>query len=675
MKIMSLIETAKNILSGPKKPAPRRILDVDDKGNPLYKENIISFILSEKERRSSERVSLERQWTLNANFLMGNQYCDINMYSGDIEQIDAPYDWMERETFNRIAPLIETRIANLKRIKYLMTIKPATDELDDYSKAEVSTCILRNKQRTSDFESQKNTMLLLNEICGTAFFLSWWNTTKGNEYSRETELIVDSDGNEFEKTRAIYEGDLDYGVLTSYEVYPDSLFVPTIEGQRSILIDQVKSVADIYDMFGIEVDGTEVDTFHLTPMAVNGGYGYESVVNTLTHETVKDSQHVYTFFERKSRRRPDGWLTILVGDKDLVYYGPAPYSTIPLTKVVCQEVANQFFGKSKIVDLIPLQRAYNGCQNRINEFIKNIAIGGGWAEEGSVDMEDYAENGRVPGALLTYKQGMSKPENHDNGSLPAEVLKQKYDLQQEMEYVAAVSQLQMTGQAPAGIESGKAIENLRDIDDTRLSLTGDHIRNAIRNMAIIWLEIYKMYANTYRVIKFTGANSIGDVIVWGSEDINSFDIEYDTINELELSEDIQKDRFMQAMQMGLFTDSSGAISQRFKQKALELMKVGNYSEILSTNELQLKAARRENTYFEKGIPAEMTEYDDHDIHIDEHLRYILQVKFKLLERDKPEYANAMKEHIALHKAEQQKEMEALQLAMQPQLNQPEGANQ
>ena len=42
------------------------------------------------------------------NFLAGNQYCDMNTYRGDIEQIEPVYDWLEREAFNRIAPLIET---------------------------------------------------------------------------------------------------------------------------------------------------------------------------------------------------------------------------------------------------------------------------------------------------------------------------------------------------------------------------------------------------------------------------------------------------------------------------------------------------------------------------------------------------------------------------------------
>ena len=100
----------------------RQVIEVDKDGNTLFKEDIIANIFEELEKRKNERSSLERQWTLNANFLVGNQYCEIHPYTGDIEQLDSVYEWLNRETFNNIAPLIQTRIANLKKINYLMKV-------------------------------------------------------------------------------------------------------------------------------------------------------------------------------------------------------------------------------------------------------------------------------------------------------------------------------------------------------------------------------------------------------------------------------------------------------------------------------------------------------------------------------------------------------------------------
>ena len=133
-----------------------RVIDTDDDGNKLYKEDIIANIHEELEKRRSARSALETQWHLNANFLVGNQYCDFNPYSREIEQLEPVYDWLERETFNQIAPLIDTRIANLKKINYRMKVNPRTNELEDYAKAETSTTILQYLQTSSDFDTKKN---------------------------------------------------------------------------------------------------------------------------------------------------------------------------------------------------------------------------------------------------------------------------------------------------------------------------------------------------------------------------------------------------------------------------------------------------------------------------------------------------------------------------------------
>ena len=103
-----------------KKDSDREVIDVGKDGETLYKEDIISKVNEDLQKRKTERQILEQQWTLNANFLVGNQYCEINAYRGDIEQLEPVYDWLERETFNQIAPLIETRIANLKKINYMI---------------------------------------------------------------------------------------------------------------------------------------------------------------------------------------------------------------------------------------------------------------------------------------------------------------------------------------------------------------------------------------------------------------------------------------------------------------------------------------------------------------------------------------------------------------------------
>ena len=624
-------------------------LDVDLEGHQLYKEDIIADIHQKLEKSRTDKLPLEQQWILNSNFLVGNQYCDINIYRGRIEQLEPVYDWLERETHNHIAPLVETRIANLKKISYLMKVKPRTNEMDDYMKADVSTSILQYVQDNTNFEMKKNTMIAWNELCGSCFWLSWWDKDKGEKYAVETVTVIGEDGVEQKREKAYYQGDIDYGLVTPYEVFPENVFKQGVEMQRYIILEQVKTVDEIYDLYGIRVKGTSVETFELTPLPSGGGLGYENTVMTLGHKSVDNAAKVITYFERPSRHLPNGKMVILIDDEQIVYYGDLPYGRIPLIQTICIEVAGQFFGKSVIESLIPLQKAFNGCISRLHEYIKRVAIQSHYVEEGSIDIEEYEEEGCAPGACLVYKRGAAPPTPIPNGQLPSEIMQERYNLKSDMEYVAGTSQLMVNGATPSGVTSGTAIENLMEIDNTRLALTGDHLRAATKDLAKLWLEIYKTYATAKRVVKFTGENNLGSALIWSNEDINSFDIEYTTESELVLTEDVQRERFMQAYNMGLFADENGQLPARAKNLILEFMKLGNYSDMLSINELQVKAAQRENVFFENGIIPKVSEFDDHDIHIEEHMRYILQMRFQKLKMVKPEYAEAIEQHIRDHK--------------------------
>lgn len=626
------------------------VITLGDDGKELYKEDIIADITSQLQQRKAQRGMLEQQWTLNANYLVGNQYCDINPYRGDIDQLEPVYDWLERETFNQIAPLIETRIANLKKISYSMRVKPATNELCDHEKAEVSTSILTHTQKTTDFETKKNTAIYWNELCGNCFWLSWWDPDGGNKAAIQKEFAVSDDGSIKTEERIFYEGALNYGLITPYEVYPESIFKQGVENQRSIILEQVKSPEDVYDLYGVKAQGSSVETFQLTPLTSGGGFGYENTIMTVGHTTVENACKVITYFERPGKKLPHGRMIIIVDGKHLVYYGDLPYDRIPLVQTVCIETPGQFFGKSIIERLIPLQRAYNGCLNRIHEFIKRAAIGAYAVEDGSIDIEEYEQQGLAPGAFLTYRQGSNPPVPMPNGALPQEIMNERYALKTDMEYAAGVSQLMANGRTPSGLTSGTAIQSLMEIDNTRLSLTGDHIRCSVRNLAILWLEIYKRHTKNLRVINYTGSNNIGKALVWSRDDINSFDVEFVTENELLNSEEMQRQRFLESFNMGFFTDSFGRIPERVKMRGLESMKVNNYSDMMSINTLQIQAADRENAFLESGVLPEISEFDDHAIHTEEHLRYVLQMDFRLLKQKSPALAAAMEQHIKQHKA-------------------------
>lgn len=627
----------------------RIVIDTDENGEELYKEDIIAKVRSEARKRKDARSAYEQQWILNSNFLVGNQYCDINPYSGEVQQQDSVDDRSERRVFNMIAPLYETRIANLSKVTFGMKAKPRTNELDDYAKAQVTTSILQYKQQQSDFRMKNKTAIAWNELCGSCYWMAWWDKSKGDKIAEKIDVSLTADGVSQENREGFYQGDLEYGILTPYEVLPESLTKQGIDKQRSIIIEQAIPVKEIKDLYGIEVKGDEIATFELTPIASGGGYGYQNTVMALGHKTVSDAQTVLTYFERPSKHLPGGRMIIVIGEEHIAYYGDLPYGRIPIIQTICREIPGQFYGRSVIEDLIPLQKEYNDCKNRLHEHIKSTSIGNIAYEEGSIDVDEYEDGYLEPRRMLSYARGTQPPHYIQTPNLPSEIINEIQVLKNDMEYVAGVSQLMVTGSTPSGVTSGTAIQNLMEIDNTRLSLTGDHIRTAIKNLGMLWLHIYKMYATTPRAVSFVGKNDIAKALTWSKDDIDITELEFITENELLQSDEIQKQRFFEMLNTGMFTDDNGRIPARVKAKAREYMKVGDFDSLMSIDELQLQAANRENVFFGEGVLPEISDFDDHVIHAEEHERYILQMDFKLMKHKNPSLAAEFEKHAKEHK--------------------------
>ncbi len=614
----------------------------------LENEKTVFFIREEYERRKKARMPFELQWTLNANFVNGNQYCDINIYrQNGIEQFSPDYKWREREVFNRIAPIIETRVGLLQKINYKMIVKPRRNDIDDYAKADIATKVLGYQQDISDFNAKKNQAIVWAETAGNCFFVTGWNKEKGEIASIER----------LPEGNAVYhEGEIEYSLLSPYEVYPEDVMVQGVENQRSIMIVQVMSVKEAYDRYAMSFEGRTLQKYVMTPKAVCFGENKECSMGTLSTESVDDAVRIITYYERKSREEPKGRMVVMAdteGPGEIIFDTGLPYDEIPIAQMVSKSVPGQFFGKSVIEQLIPLQRAYNGVINSCHEWIKRLAVQSYTIEAGSVDEDklvELEEEGLPPGTILPYQKGFAAPRPFENGNFPSELIEEREQLKQEMEYVAGVSQMQMTGDKPSGITSGTAIESLREIDNTRMAMTGENLREAVMKLAKIWLRMYKRYARFPRVIRTVGLDNIGEAITWCAEDITSYEIEFETENELTLSEEAQKQNFMAAVQMGAFTDNEGRMPQRVKNKILECMKAGSYTDIIDINGLQLKAAQRENTLMRQGMWQDINEYDDDAIHAEEHLRFILSMEFKVMQAKDKAYAKMIEAHWRAHKA-------------------------
>ena len=598
-----------------------------------YKEDILAMIEDECRRRHEERHPLELGWMLCSDFYSGHQYRDINPYRGELEDYDPPYDYMERGVYNRISPLIETRIANFKSLDFSMAVHPATCEMSDYEKSLVASRLLTQTQYKCDFLSKKDSLVLWSEICGTSFMLSWWDDSKGDAVSDGEKLIA--------------LGDLDFGVLTPYEVLPESIYKENLFDQSSIIIEQVVSVSEVDRRFGVRVKPRKVDTYALVPTAGVGGLGYVGTTFSAGLREAKDSTYLRTYMEKPTARHPSGRMFIATPDR-ILYYGTLPIDEYPLAMLRCKRVAGMFFGKSVIEDLIPLQRAYNGVKNKIHDHIRTLALNPLLVPEGSVDdIDSLASMGVAPGDIVEYNPDRGEPKPLAVQGIDSSVFEECENISHEMEYVAGLSHLGATGNGVSATTSATAIERLREIDGVRLALSGDEIRAAVLAAAKIWLKLYKVHGDIIHIEKLSGGYDKSANLVWCGEDINSYDIVFESENSLLHSDQSRIAAIKSGIEMGLFNGEDGKIPRLIRKKLLSGMHLGDFLKNLYEDDLQSAAARRENGELLRGASLPVSSYDDHELHIAEHRRAALDYTYKKLCRT-GKAASALDMHIAEH---------------------------
>lgn len=577
-----------------------------------FEEDLIDEVYKDFERRKEERRPLELQWRLNMNFLAGNQYAEITP-TGDIDDYGKQYFWQQREVYNHIAPIIETRIAKLGRVKANMSVRPFSSDASDINAAKLSTQVLKSiteDNRMTDIMSDAN---MWSEVCGSAFYKVVWNSDKG-KYLGKTG-----------KGRNVKEGDVDIILCPPYEIYPDSIASATVDACRSIIHAKAYHVQDIKDKWGVDVHGGKVNIFSMDSIEAAGGLGYSGRVPGIVSTSVEDYAVVIERYEKPSKEFPEGRL-IVVADRKLLYIGTLPYLNgkdrtriFPFARQCAITNVGNFFGTSVIERIIPLQRDYNALKNRKHEFLNRIAMGVLAVEDGSVDTDNLEEEGLSPGKVLIYRQGATPPQFLNPGNVPNDFTVEEERILDEFKTISGVSDFMSASRVPSSVTSGVALSLIQEQDDTRISLTSDSLRSAVRTIGEMILRLYKEYATNKRLVRIAGDNGDVELMYFNSSELKSEDLIFDTDNELSDTPANRKNLVYDLVRMGLLNDGNGRMSTYSRLKVLEMLGFGNWESSADIDELHKKKAMREN----ESMNYDIVEVDNHLLHIEEHTKAVI----------------------------------------------------
>ena len=689
---------------------------------------IVDQIKKDYQKRAEERKSIEKGWLLNINFVMGNQYSYINP-NGEIEDVEKTFSWESREVFNHIAPIVESRLAKLYRVRPTMGVRPSSNEKNDLETAKLSKLILESVSNTLNINKLVADATLWSEVTGSVFYKIFWDTKKGNvigyfkdgkllsknlkeqikdrkdvnsslrnkndenfsdlsekieevgnvnfkenvgksdavtsdiksDFSTSSKIEIDdekhlSDNRSFvengffidknnavdkEKSQIvpIFDGDVNVSVCSPFEIFPDSCGITNFEDVQSIIHARVVDCGTVKELYGVDCKPEDLDT--LTFVQNSSNSFYTNMSNFKVAGSVKHNQTlVLERWEKPTKEFENGRLQIVAGEH-LVYDGELPDRIFPFVKQVSYETIGNFWGTSIIDRCIPIQRAYNAIKNRKLEFLSRLSAGVLAVEDGSVDIDDLEIDGLAPGKILVYRNGSNLPKFMDSGDIPNEFSIEEERLLNEFVTLTGVSELMRNSALPTNVTSGTAISLLIEQDDTRLSVPAEHIRKAILEISKMILNLYKKYADVPKLSKIVDDNGDVQIFYWRGSEINADDVVLETSNELSESLSSRRAMALELLKNGLLYNENGKLSERMRVKILDMLGFGNWESAGDNSALHIRRATSENL---NSLDLVVLEIDNHDLHIAEHTRYILEKKLTSgTELEK------LLEHIRMHK--------------------------
>ena len=610
----------------------------------MIKENekLVKEIIDDFKQRAESRRSFDLIWKINMNFLMGNQFCNVG-YGGELEEQEKQFFWQEREVFNHIAPIYDMRFAKLSKIKPDINIIPATNEERDKQTAKVSKKIYQSVKNKLEIDAKINQAIKWSEVCGTVFYKITWNTQLGQ--------IVGIN----EIGENIYSGDVELSVVSPFEIYPDSVTNESLDDCQSIIHAKAYSVEQIKSMYGIDVAGEKVNTYSLDNVSVGiGGLGFNGTVPKIIECTKDNSVIVIERYIKPNFDFPNGRLTIVAGDQ-LVYDDDLPYligkdksRDFPFIKQTSIEEPGCFWGTSVIERLIPIQRAYNAVKNRKHEFINRLSLGVLSVEDGSVDLDNLEDEGLCPGKVLVYRQGSSEPKYLQSESLPSGLKDEEESLLNEFSKISGVNDLLSTGSISSNI-SGTALELLISQDETRLNASVESIKIASKEIARKILKLYKQFAIFPRLAKIIGENGQIEMFYFSSSDVSSDDVEIENQTDSLQTISQRREMIFSLLENGILHNEKGELTNRMKSKILEMLGMGIWENAQDISELHIKKADNENLKLLDGINCTVCEIDDHELHVNEHIAFMLGEDFEKGKSKNRKLESIFLQHIRSHK--------------------------
>ena len=567
---------------------------------PKDPEQLIAW-LNDHRTRGTKRMP-DLQMKMNLAYLLGHQWI---VWDRDRRQFRRP-QWRPNDpnapiqiTINKIGGIVERTIARLLKEAPDAECRPASDDEDDVGAARVGTRILTHEMERVGWETVLLDLYFWVVTLGWSYIHIYWDPSAGSIVG---ELAMEG-GEEAEEmaTEQIHQGEVRLEMVPAFEVSVDPN-ARCMDDARWVVRTVSLTKEGCFEKYGVvppsDMPGTSLvdEVYSLVDRAAEGKVQVETVP---VHQM---------WIRPGSRIHPEGAVITWVGNT-VLEHKPYPYAhgRLPFVQFDLLPGMGMREGRTWVTDLIAIQADYNDARSR-EASIRRVMTPKLVFPVGSIDQQrlssrveaiPYNQNGNPPNYMMPDARWMTQHETVMNRA------------QGEMGERAGQADVS-SGNAPASMPAASVMA-LQEADDTKLAISMKLMARSISQVGYQWRALVKEFWDEPRLVRTWSAEGdieVGDFM--GADLSDKLDVHVSMDSSLPKSKAARLNLLMTLLQIpGVFNNPRDFLKQ---------LDMPGISPVLASLSIDNKQADRENAKMLKGdyIGVQVHEWDNHEIHIQEH---------------------------------------------------------
>lgn len=560
------------------------------------------------------RSRIERIWYINLAFYRGRQNIalintPIGVNGFRLLTPPAP-PWRVRLVINKIRGIIRREIAKCTAQRPSFVVAPATNEDEDFYAARAATQLLDAVY--DDYEIGKTNLSRQwwGSICGTSFLKCYWDKNKTAKQKGPVDPMTGRPTD--------IKGDLCVENLIPFFLFVPDLLEPDINCQPYVFHVYTKSKSWLEAYYGKQVVTT------MTTKSREGDLLEEAFFDVAgLRKPVEDQYLCMEIWIKPYGHRlfPRGGMVTIVGDQLIQVVEEFPYSHGEYPFIKFDHIqSGQFYTTSVIEDLIPLQREFNRTRSQIVEAKNLMAKPKLMGPKGAVDASKITSE---PGQYIPYEPGLGEIKPLPMQNLPPFVGEEVQRIQADMDDISGQHEISR-GNTPSQVTAATAISYLQEQDDTMLSEVIQSIEYGMASLGRHILCYIIDYWDQDRLVKVAGKDESFDVtFLKGSALRGNNDVRVEAGSALPHSKAAKQAFLMDLFKMGVFAEKPSEF--------LRILDLRGIDKIIADYKVDMQQAQRENIKMSAGMQVGVNDFDNHEIHLEQHNRYSKTQEYEMLD--------------------------------------------